>query len=327
MAKEHGLKLMKVSNSELDSCIDALNMLHRLESALWHTSVIDQVVDKYIGNPELEGLIRSINSLKSVDENRSSFYHHLFNTIDLRHIVLALRTITENACDENEKSYQFKPGIREFIESCPEDKTLEEWCSHLLDLDKQRKENVNAKSCVYRDGIIMGKIYSTTTVEEMEKGGIPVLPEKEYLTPTVVPGMNSFSQMIYRQNAAKGFWDKPRNFGELLMLVTSELGEALEAHRKGQNADLATFASRMKEISESLNQSVFHSYDESQDYLDKIRVGEFQKHVKDTIEDEIADSIIRLLDLCGGYSIDIETHITEKLRYNQTRPKLHGKGY
>jgi hypothetical protein len=27
------------------------------------------------------------------------------------------------------------------------------------------------KACVYRDGIIMGKIYSTTTVEEMEKGG------------------------------------------------------------------------------------------------------------------------------------------------------------
>lgn len=27
------------------------------------------------------------------------------------------------------------------------------------------------KACVYRDGVIMGKIYSTTTVEEMEKGG------------------------------------------------------------------------------------------------------------------------------------------------------------
>ena len=29
----------------------------------------------------------------------------------------------------------------------------------------------------------------------------------------------------------KGFWKKERNVGEMLMLIVSELGEAIEAHR------------------------------------------------------------------------------------------------
>lgn len=32
---------------------------------------------------------------------------------------------------------------------------------------------------------------------------------------------------------SKGFWETNRNFGECLMLVVSELGETIEAHRKG----------------------------------------------------------------------------------------------
>lgn len=33
----------------------------------------------------------------------------------------------------------------------------------------------------------------------------------------------------------KGFWDSERNYGEMLMLIVSELAEALEAHRDGQD--------------------------------------------------------------------------------------------
>ena len=32
----------------------------------------------------------------------------------------------------------------------------------------------------------------------------------------------------------------------------------------------------------------------------------FQETIKDTFQDEIADSFIRLFDLCGGLQIDIE---------------------
>ena len=50
--------------------------------------------------------------------------------------------------------------------------------------------------------------------------------------------LNELSEEIYQNNKEKGFWDNKRNVGEMLMLVTSELGEAMEAHRKGRFANL-----------------------------------------------------------------------------------------
>lgn len=85
----------------------------------------------------------------------------------------------------------------------------------------------------------------------------------------------------------KGFWDQERNVGEALMLIVSELGEAIEAHRKGR----------------------------------------FGIHEKDTFEDELADTAIRLFDLCGGLDIDLEKQISWKLSFNKTRDRLHGKKY
>lgn len=115
----------------------------------------------------------------------------------------------------------------------------------------------------------------------------------------VVSGLNHSAKKIYLANKEKGFWDSERNIGELLMLVTSELGEALEAHRKGRNAPVSMVQSRCM----------------------------FESAIKDTFEDEIADTVIRLLDLCGGLKIDIDNHINAKLAYNKTREKLHGKKY
>ena len=112
--------------------------------------------------------------------------------------------------------------------------------------------------------------------------------------------LNELAQEIYQNNKEKGFWDKERNVGEMLMLVTSELGEAMEAHRKGRFANLEAY----EEFSE-----------------------DFDDAIKDTFEDEIADSVIRLLDMCGGLGIDIDTHIRLKLEYNKTRERLHGKKY
>lgn len=112
--------------------------------------------------------------------------------------------------------------------------------------------------------------------------------------------MNELAKDIYEANKEKGFWDKERNVGEMLMLVTSELGEAMEAHRKNRVADWGRF-----------------------DYKNVA----FTECIKDTFEDELADAIIRLLDMCGGLGIDIQRHITEKLKYNATRERLHGKLY
>ena len=120
-------------------------------------------------------------------------------------------------------------------------------------------------------------------------------------------GLNKSAQIIFQNNKAKGFWDNERNVGELLMLVTSELGEAMEAHRKGRFAEFEKAETNVRLGGE---------WDAN-----------FKAHIKDTFEDEIADAVIRLLDLSAGLGIDLEKHINAKVRYNETRPKLHGKLY
>ena len=44
-------------------------------------------------------------------------------------------------------------------------------------------------------------------------------------------------------------------------------------------------------------------------------------------DEEIADTFIRLFDLCGYLKIDIEYEIKRKMNINKERPKLHGKRY
>lgn len=113
----------------------------------------------------------------------------------------------------------------------------------------------------------------------------------------------------------KGFWDEERNVPEMLMLVVSELSEALEALRKGHYSD--PFATAV--LAEDLN-----NWDES--LKDAWKNG-FEKAVKSSFEDEIADVAIRLFDMCGGLKIDLEKHIEMKMKYNSLRPYKHGKKF
>jgi NTP pyrophosphatase (non-canonical NTP hydrolase) len=154
---------------------------------------------------------------------------------------------------------------------------------------------------------------------------------------------------------------KNKNIGELLMLIVSELGEALEAHRNNRFSDW----DRFERIGEN-------------------RIKYFESDIKDTFEDEIADVFLRIFDLCGYLKIEpvlpslittdnttniaeklffitialsetnyigvsilsnisdsiqllqnlcddlqipIEKHILAKMAYNKTRPHKHGKEY
>lgn len=126
----------------------------------------------------------------------------------------------------------------------------------------------------------------------------------------MLEGLNARAKLIYEANKAKGFWDKERNVGETLMLVVTELSEGLEAHRDGK---MFKGGHRLKEV-------ISRSTDEAFTTI-------FKEEVKDTYEDEIADAIIRLLDMAGGQGIDIDFHINQKLRFNATRDRLHGKKY
>jgi NTP pyrophosphatase (non-canonical NTP hydrolase) len=118
----------------------------------------------------------------------------------------------------------------------------------------------------------------------------------------------------------KGFWDKPNwNIGEKLMLITSELGEALEADRKDQYADVDNFN---KGLTNELGQVPLF-----QDEADEKFVKSFETNLKDKFEDELADATIRLFDLAGKMNIDLEYFMMMKMKYNKTRTRLHGKKY
>lgn len=119
----------------------------------------------------------------------------------------------------------------------------------------------------------------------------------------------------------KGFWeDQNRNVPEMLMLIVSELAEALEALRKEHNAPKFTVDDLYSDLQIDLTDEeyVFNvlSWKEN-----------FEKSVKSSFEDELADVAIRLFDLCGGLKIDLGKHIELKMYYNSTRGHKHGKKF
>ena len=167
------------------------------------------------------------------------------------------------------------------------------------------------------------------------------------------------------QNCSGTGIDPNKNIGELLMLIVSELGEVLEAHRKGKFSAW-----------ESLDRLDWGNPDYPM--LD-VHKSIFNSDIKNTREDKIADVFIQLFDLCGYYGwplslpdgplvsdrnysnmanslylitkdvvsdnfnifnlfyslicfcnyygIPIQKHIEAKIYYNKTRPHKHGKEY
>jgi len=136
--------------------------------------------------------------------------------------------------------------------------------------------------------------------------------------------LNTLAKNIFEQNKAKGFWpDNPheRNIGELLMLIVSEASEALEASRDGK------YISPVDVAQLEMIESHIGLYPDHKEHYEQKWVEFFKANVKETFETEIADTIIRLLDLCGARGIDIAWHIDKKLRYNKTRPHKHGRAF
>lgn len=123
--------------------------------------------------------------------------------------------------------------------------------------------------------------------------------------------INQLSKEIYEANVKKGFYEDKKNIGEMLALIHSEISEALEADRKGRYVqDDTALDWALSTVDDS------HFFQEH-----------FPETIKDTFEDEIADAMIRLMDLSGYLGIDLESHIKAKMRYNSLRPHKHGKKY
>jgi len=98
-----------------------------------------------------------------------------------------------------------------------------------------------------------------------------------------------------------------------LLLAVSELTESMEAIRKDRS-----YNGTKELLDELVEQS------ESNPNLFQMR---FIHHVKDTFEDELADTFIRLAELCEKMDIDIEKYIQMKMVFNSMRPPKHDKNF
>jgi NTP pyrophosphatase (non-canonical NTP hydrolase) len=104
--------------------------------------------------------------------------------------------------------------------------------------------------------------------------------------PPYEQSLNGFSKMCHQANAL--WWRDintgellDRNKGEMLMLIVSEIAEALEGERK----------------------------DLMDDHLPHRKM----------VEVELVDALIRIFDYAGAYNMDLSGAFKEKMAYNRTR--------
>ena len=129
-------------------------------------------------------------------------------------------------------------------------------------------------------------------------------------TVKILDALETLRDAAHQNSKEKGFWgpttDTPWNFGEKVALIHTELSEMFEAWRCGKS----------ESESEKDIRIIDSGHRSAEDPIGTRRIT--------AIEEEMADTFIRLLDLCGKLDIDVGRVILAKMVYNKNRPHMHG---
>jgi hypothetical protein len=139
-----------------------------------------------------------------------------------------------------------------------------------------------------------------------------------------VSSLNEWADRINKCAADHGFWpEEGRNFGEMIALAHSELSEALEEHRSGNEA----FYWQCNKCSRrySSNTDPVGSWHYIRGIDQSIRCDGTMKPEGTAIE--LLDCIIRCLDTMRSLDVDIDNLMEVKVSFNEKRPHKHGRAY
>lgn len=108
---------------------------------------------------------------------------------------------------------------------------------------------------------------------------------------------NKLRDQAHDNAVVKGFWNAPAPSTEhFLMLIITELSEVVEADRKNRVLD------KDKELE-------FQNYDSlykgSKEWTSYGYINLYERYIKGSIQEEVADVVIRILDLAGGLGVDV----------------------
>lgn len=138
------------------------------------------------------------------------------------------------------------------------------------------------------------------------------------LSTTDAKKLGLLSKDVYANAKEHGWHEQYQSPQHWLCLIMTEVSEAINADRKGKRAQLDKFMNGAKTIMPKKGH-------------EEAWILAFSENIKDTVEDELADVVIRLLDMSQAiYGNDMEwlatpSKFSEKKSFTETAWKLTSK--